>query len=49
MLPQDWDALHASNDDLGGLLLGHAVQRSQTENQIAAGNADHFALGEQAR
>ena len=34
---------------LGGLLLRHAMQRSQAQHQIAAGNADHFAIREQSR
>src|SRR6267378_734263 len=31
------------------LLLGHAVERAESEYQIAAGNAKHFAVWKQAR
>jgi hypothetical protein len=31
----------------GGLLLGHAVERAEAKNHIAAGDADYFAVGEQ--
>src|SRR6266436_5526916 len=30
------------------LLLGHAVQRAESEDEIAAGNANHFAIWKQA-
>ena len=29
-----------------GLLLGHAVESAETEDQVAAGYADYFATGE---
>src|SRR5260370_25083721 len=32
-----------------GLLLGHAMQRAEAEDQVAAGDADNFAAGEEAR
>src|SRR2546427_3884651 len=32
----------------GRLLLGHAVQCAKTEDEIAAGDANHFAIGEEA-
>src|SRR6266404_6456049 len=31
------------------LLLGHAVERAKSEDEIAAGNAHHFAVWKQAR
>jgi hypothetical protein len=32
--------------NLEGLLLGHAVQGAEAEDQVAAGDADDFAVGE---
>jgi hypothetical protein len=29
----------------GGLLLGHAVERAEAKDQVAAGYADYFATG----
>jgi hypothetical protein len=29
------------------LLLGHAMQRAEAEDEVAAGDADYFAIGEE--
>ncbi len=31
---------------LGGLLLGHAMQGAEAEDEVARGYADNFAIGE---